>query len=111
MSKDLCGTRTYPNVDEAAKNEILKRLADSGATVTGNNPWDVDTHNHGVKLRGTWNSNTETLSVIVTGKNFYVTCKRIWDELEKYIPKDQAFPVEAAESLVFNFHDEEEEAV
>lgn len=111
MSKDLCGTRNYQNINGATRDRILQQLRESGATVTGNNPWDADTHNHGVKLRGNWRSDTETLSVIVTAKNIYGTCKRVWSELDKFIPKPQALPVEAAESMVFNFHEEEEEAV
>jgi len=109
MSTDLCGTRKYPNIDEAAKNTIIQRLRDNGATVTGNNPWDADTHNHGVKLRGHLQS--ETLSVTVTAKNMYVLCRKIWSELDKNIPKLQVLPVEAAESIVFDFHEEQEEAV
>ena len=85
MSNGKCGVHHYKNIDQAKIDAILKALKDNGATVTGNNPWNVDTHNHGVKLQGTWDQQASTLSIIVTAKDFYVPCSRIWDNIDPLI--------------------------
>lgn len=53
--------------------------------VSGNNPWDIDTHKHGVKLQGTWDQQSSTLSVIVTDKDWYVPCSKIWETIDSLI--------------------------
>ena len=95
MSK--CGTHYYGNITEEKIEKILNALKENGATVTGDNPWDVDTHKYGVKLRGTWDRNSSTLSVIVTHKNFYVPCSKIWDTIDSLINHISAL---ASEELV-----------
>lgn len=85
MSDGKCGTHTYPNIDQNRINAILQALRQSGSTVTGNNPWNVDTHNNGVKLQGSWNQATSVLAIIVTDKNWYVPCGKIWDTIDPLI--------------------------
>lgn len=85
MSDGKCGTHTYPNITEAKMMSILDALRKNGAIVTGNNPWDVDTHKYGIKLRGTWDNSTAVLSVIVTDKDFYVPCGKIWSTIDELI--------------------------
>jgi len=85
MSDGKCGIHSYGNIDQKKINIILEALRKSGATITGNNPWDVNTNSNGVKLRGSWVSQTSTLSIIVTDKNFYVPCKMIWDKIDSLI--------------------------
>ena len=84
-----CGRRSYDGITQAKVDAIIRALRENGATVSGNNPWDVDTKNHGVKLRGTWSAADERLSLIVTGKNFYVPCGRIWREIDELMEELQ----------------------
>lgn len=83
--KTNCEERPYGNITKVKIDQILKALRDKGAAISGNNPWDVDTHNSGVKLRGEWNESTSILSVIVTDKDFYVPCSKIWDFIDPLI--------------------------
>lgn len=85
MSDGKCGTHTYPGITQAKIDAILEALRSNGSTVTGSNPWNVDTHNNGVKLQGSWNQGTSTLSIIVTDKNWYVPCSKIWDTIDPLI--------------------------
>lgn len=77
-----CGTRTFDNINESKVDAILKGLIDHGALVTGNNPWDVNTRNHGVLLQGEWNEETSKLTITVTDANWYVPRKKIWENIE-----------------------------
>ena len=85
MSKGKCGAHHYGNIDQAKVEAIISKLKATGSTVTGNNPWNVDTHNHGVKLQGTWDKASSTLTVIVTDKDWYVPCSKIWDTIDPLI--------------------------
>lgn len=86
LATSVCGTRSYPNITQAKVEAMIKALRDNGATVTGNNPYDVDTHRHGVKLRASRNATNNVLTVEVTAKAWFVPCGRIWSEIEKYLP-------------------------
>lgn len=86
-----CDVRPYPGATPSAINALLLKLHSEGMTVTGNNPWDIDTHNHDVKLRAVWDPRTQVLKIIVTsGKGGYwglVTCSKIWDEIDPVVRK------------------------
>jgi hypothetical protein len=82
---NLCGEHHYGNITKVKIEQILIKLKEAGATITGNNPWDVDIHNHGVKLRGTWVEARLSLSIIVTAKNWYVPCSKIWENIDPLI--------------------------
>ena len=85
MNKGKCGAHHYGNIDRVKIEAIIAQLKKQGATVTGDNPWDVDTRNNGVKLRGSWDKATSTLTIIVTDKSWYVPCSRIWDTIDPLI--------------------------
>jgi hypothetical protein len=86
MSDDgKCGAKTYNGFTQDKINATLNALRANGAVVTGQNPWDVDTNNHGVKLQGTWDAAAGTLTVIVTDKAFYVPCSSIWSRLDELL--------------------------
>ena len=91
-SEAVCGPWTYGNIDQARITLILAALVKAGATVTGNNPWDVDLKRHGIKLRGAWNPATKDLVITVTAKNFYVSCQAIKAELDKLMPHIASLP-------------------
>jgi hypothetical protein len=75
----------YLNINRTKIDKIIEALKANGSDVNGNNPWDVDTHNHGIKLKGTWDEPASTLAVEVTDKAFYVPCSKIWENLDAMI--------------------------
>jgi hypothetical protein len=85
MSKSICGTHSCSDIDRAKIDAIINQLNGQHMAITGNNPWDFDTQHHGVKLQGSWSERTSTLSVAVTGKNWYVPCSKIWDTIDPLI--------------------------
>jgi hypothetical protein len=82
MRSGKCGVQTYPNITQQKMNFILNALSNDGATVTGSNPWFVDTHKFGVRLEGNWNEDTHILTIIVTDKNFLIPCTQIWNSID-----------------------------
>ena len=74
--------RTFEDINKSRIDAILKGLIDHGSLVTGTNPWDVDTRNHGVLLRGEWNEETLQLSITVTDAYWYVPREKIWENIE-----------------------------
>jgi hypothetical protein len=85
-----CDVRSYPHVTAQIRDALLAKLHAKGMTVTGNNPWDIDTHNHDVKLRALWDSREQVLKLIVTAGRggsaamgfVTVTCDLIWAEID-----------------------------
>ena len=85
-----CGVRSYAHVNARAKDQLVAKLHAAGMSVTGTNPWDIDTHKYGVRLRAVWSPVDEVLKLIViTGKGtevipFFknVTCDDIWNEID-----------------------------
>jgi len=69
---------------------MLDELIAHGSHVTGNNPWIIDTKEHGVILNGQWNEETLTLKITVTDTNWYVTRKAVWGNIDSliYLTKD-----------------------
>ena len=93
MNKGKCGAHHYGNIDRVKIEAIIEQLKKHGSTVTGDNPWDLDTHNNGVKLRGSWDKASSTLTIIVTHKNWYVPCSKIWDTIDPLIHHIQEISV------------------
>ncbi len=83
------GSRIYDNMDKTRIDAILKGLTDHGSLVTGNNPWNVETKNHGVCLRGEWNQETSKLTITVTDADWYVARKKIWENIESLMRRVQ----------------------
>jgi hypothetical protein len=85
-----CGVKPYPRVSQQTTEVLLRKLHAEGMGVTGNNPWNIDTHKYGVRLRAVWNPKTSMLKLIVTtGKGTEVipfiksvTCDDIWNEID-----------------------------
>ncbi len=77
--------RTYPNIGRHQIDVMLGELLINGATITGNNPWHIDTRQSGVKLRGEWSEDSSTLSVTLTGKGWYAPSSVIWRTIESLI--------------------------
>jgi len=81
-----CDVRSYTGVTPQIKNALLARIHNAGMTVTGDNPWDIETHQLDVKLRAVWDPQALLLKVIVTsGAGGYfglVTCNAIWSKID-----------------------------
>jgi hypothetical protein len=78
--------RSYPRASEQVKNTLLAKLRSEGMAVTGDNPWNIDTHEYDVKLRAVWDPKGQVVKLIVTaGKGGYfgmVTCDEIWKKID-----------------------------
>ena len=80
-----CDAHTYPGVTPAIKEAILAKLASAGMVITGDEPWDIDTNNHGVRLRAVWDPAAAVLTLIVVHKDAFVPCMLIWPEVDAAI--------------------------
>jgi hypothetical protein len=81
----FCGATLYSNYTLDRALVLLKELTRNGFEVQGNNPWDVNTGTHRVRLRGSLDENSGVLTVIVTDKKDYVRCEQIWDRISPII--------------------------
>lgn len=79
-----CGARVFSGVSQATLDRIFQRLHDKGAEISGSNPWNVDTHDHGVILHGSWDG-SGTLTLAVTDSDFLAPCGAVWDALESML--------------------------
>jgi hypothetical protein len=74
------GTHNYDDISKDKVAEILKVLVAHGSTVTGDNPWAIVTHEHGVILKGDWNEAALVLTITVTDADWYVPRKAVWEK-------------------------------
>lgn len=77
-----CGVRTYAGVTPQVRDKILAELHAEGMTVTGDNPWDIDTQVADVKLRAVWDPRGQVLRLIVTASAVYAPCGVIWGRID-----------------------------
>jgi hypothetical protein len=77
-----CEEHIYRKVSARIKDALLAKLRSSGMNVSGENPWEIDTHEHGVMLRAVWDPSTQVLHLIVTSSDFGVPCFLIWGKIE-----------------------------
>jgi hypothetical protein len=84
-----CGTHNYDGFTQAKIDAVLKSLTDSGADGSGNNPWDVDTHEHGVKMHAVWTPESGQLAVTVTSKDALVPCGMVWAKIDSMLKNIQ----------------------
>jgi hypothetical protein len=84
-----CGVHVYEHVTSQKKDALIAKLHAEGMAVAGTNPWDIETHEHGVKLRAVWDPEVQVLRLIVTsGEGGYaglVTCDRIWEKIDPIV--------------------------
>ena len=74
--------RSYPGITEVWISSVIRGLTSGGARISGNNPWHVDTLQHGVKMRVEWREETSMLFVTITNRNWYVSRHDIWNTIE-----------------------------
>ncbi len=84
-----CGIHSYARVTQLVKDMLLDKLHGEGMIVTGDNPWDIETHQYDVKLRAIWDPKEQSLKLIVTaGQGGYaglVTCDQIWGRIDPIV--------------------------
>lgn len=79
------GAHIYDGITREKVNFILDKLKEGNAEVKAggpDGPWDIDTHDAGVKLKGEWNEVKSQMSITVTSKNFLVPCALIWQQID-----------------------------
>jgi hypothetical protein len=76
------GTRHFTGITRLKIDMMFKALATHGAAITGSNPWDIDTHKHGVILRAEWNEAASILALSVANRSWYVSSAKVWDHVE-----------------------------
>jgi len=89
-----CGTHHYDNIDRVKMELILKSLRDNSATVSGDNPWEVDTHKSGVKLMGTFSEPASTLDITVVDTDWWVPCSMVWNKIDELMRHVHSLPIE-----------------
>jgi hypothetical protein len=81
-----CGARSFSRVTQQITSALLSRLHAEGMTVTGDNPWSIETHQYDVRLRAVWDPRAQVLRLIVTagkgGLFGLVTCDEIWKKID-----------------------------
>jgi hypothetical protein len=80
-----CGVRSYSGVTPQIREALLEKLHAEGMTVTGSDPWDIDTQLAGVKLRAVWDPATQILKLVVTASSFLAPCAVIWERIDKVL--------------------------
>ncbi|HXY61864.1 MAG TPA: hypothetical protein VEJ22_02915, partial [Nitrospirota bacterium] len=76
------GTHRYANISRTKLDALMAELIAHGSHITGNNPWLIDTKEHGVHLKGEWDVETLTLAITVTGAHWYVTRRALWEKID-----------------------------
>jgi len=74
--------RSYRGITGDWISSVIHELTSGGAQVSGNNPWHIDTLQHGVKMKVEWREETSMLFVTITNRNWYVSRHDIWNTIE-----------------------------
>ncbi|MEG1856597.1 MAG: hypothetical protein RR231_14005 [Acinetobacter sp.] len=86
VDANLTGSqKTYSGITPQKKDKMLDALRNSGASVVGNNPWNVDLHKYGIKLRGCWNAECLTMSIEIVAKSCVIPPNKIWSTIDGMI--------------------------
>ncbi len=90
-----CKPFKIENINAELKDLILENLVESGAKIEGDNPWDIDLNQHGIKLDTIWREVSQDILISVTDRKFYAKCKRIRKEIRDQIEKarNSSFPM------------------
>jgi hypothetical protein len=86
----LNNRRSYPGITTALISTMVHDLAAGGFRVSGNNPWDIDTRLHGIKIRAEWQERSSVLSMTITDRNWYVSHDDVWSAIDTLMKTDPA---------------------
>src|ERR1700690_2009335 len=79
------GTREYGDIGKTRIDMMLAEAILRGATITGSNPWDIDTRLHGAVLRVRWDEYKMTLAISVVDINWYVPSETAWNTIDNML--------------------------
>ena len=82
-------SQKYEGISREQVAGILTELEAHGSTITGNNPWTVDTHEHGVTLHGKWDGADLVLTITVTSADWYVPRNKVWENIDSLMRRIQ----------------------
>jgi hypothetical protein len=81
------GSHSYRNIGGEKIKLALDALKKHGASIYGNNPWNIDTHYSGIKLTAKWDRKTQTLDLAVTDSDGSIPPSFIWNFLDNIVAK------------------------
>lgn len=87
-----CTVNTYDFIDQGKIDTIIKELQGQGATITGQNPWQVDVHKGGVILGAAWDKAASRLVVTILDKSVLASCNAVWEVVDPQMKTVQAQP-------------------
>jgi LPXTG-motif cell wall-anchored protein len=85
-----CPVKVYDFIDQPKIDTIIKELQGQGATITGQNPWQVDVHKGGVILGAAWDRAASRLVVTILDKSGWASCDRVWNAIDPQLKTVQA---------------------
>ena len=97
-------SKQYGPMSQTAVAALIARASGAGLGVSGSNPWFVDAHDHGVKLRIDWDPANQIATVTVTDKYIYVPTSQIWQRIDPLISDSMATYSTGAPSAHDNLH-------
>lgn len=80
-----CGVHVYSAITPQRRDMLITRLRGAGMTVTGDNPWSIDTNMSGVKLRAVWDPKKNVLRLIVNDWGTLAEiagCDVVWGKID-----------------------------
>jgi hypothetical protein len=78
-------TRCYENITKEKIESLINALKANDATITGDNPWSVDTHKYSIKLIGKWDESSLIMEITLVSKAWYVPSQKVWYTLDELI--------------------------
>ncbi len=86
-------THEYGDINRAKIELMLNELLSGGAAISGNNPWSIETHQHGVELSAVWNEAASKLAITVSDKNWYVPWETVWRTIDSLMERVQGLEI------------------
>ncbi len=86
-------THEYGDISRAKIDLMLNELHSRGAAISGNNPWSIETHQHGVELSAVWDEAASMLAIRVSDKNWYVPWETVWRTIDSLIERVQGLEI------------------
>ncbi len=77
--------RSYANISRERIASVVDVLSRNGLRISGDNPWEIDTLRHGVRLTAEWSEVTAVLAVTITNMNWYVSSDDVWKTIDPLI--------------------------
>jgi hypothetical protein len=74
--------RCYPNMNRERIISVMNDLRQSGLRMWGDNPWEIDTLRHGVRLAAEWREAASILAITTTNSNWYVSPDDVWKMID-----------------------------